>query len=204
MLCAYLCVGMCEMIWFWSTGMINGWTPDADHNEDSRKLNIGRHAVQRASLSLFHMLICRISIMKPPHLYEDQSGDVCPWGQFLSNRIKTNRQFDTLMSNEIPGMVRWDSKQNIYCEGVTLFFDEDGENQELEDNNFNVFAETNGEHIELSLNGNNLVLFRGLSCHNPSQWIFTLFCLSHLFPLALCLSVSLLRSLHPPASSPLI
>lgn len=107
--------------------------------------------------------------MKPPHLYEDQSGDVCPWGQFLSNRIKTNRQFDTLMSNEIPGMARWDSKQNKYCEGVTLFFDGDGENQEQEDNNFNVFAETNGEHIELSLNGNNLVLFRGLSCHNPSQ-----------------------------------
>lgn len=46
-------------------------------------------------------------------------------------------------------------QSKIYpARGVTLFFDGEEENEELpsvaEGNNFNVFAETNGEHLKLS------------------------------------------------------
>ncbi|KAL1261949.1 hypothetical protein QQF64_007214 [Cirrhinus molitorella] len=81
-------------------------TPDVDLNEEPCKLNRGRHMGRRGpefpSLSLalslsFHMFVCISSIMKSPHLSKDQPAALCPWGQFLSNRIKTNRQLATVM-----------------------------------------------------------------------------------------------------------
>ncbi len=73
-------------------------TPDVDLNEELCQLNRGRHMGRRgpefALLSFFlHMLIC----MKSPHLSKEQPAAPCPWGQFLSNCIKTNRQLATVM-----------------------------------------------------------------------------------------------------------